>query len=70
MPKAHVIDKSSWLDRICLGLADKGWCGGDPTRVAEMPIDWAIKSLHYINSKSELMQETKQLMNIEQAQRK
>ena len=35
------------VDWYCLKLASKGWCGGNPQKIARMPVSWVLKMLSY-----------------------
>ena len=34
-------------------IAEGGFCGGDPLRVLEMPVDWAMDLLHFMRFRNE-----------------
>ncbi len=37
----------SYLDKMCLRLASKGWCNGDPQAISKLPVSWVFKMSGY-----------------------
>jgi len=38
-----VEDNLSFMDTVCLILASKGYCGGNPETISKMPVNWVLK---------------------------
>jgi hypothetical protein len=48
-------------DFICLELARKGWCGGNPDTISNMRTDWVMKIWKHEDFRSEYEQEYNKL---------
>lgn len=57
-------DELNFCDRVCLHLASKGWCDGNPEAIAKSKVSWVMKMLDYQKFTRDFQEEREALQEV------